>query len=103
MITFHSAFGNPICIEPLFFRFKNNSVNSVSGFANSVFYHFRFDKFRFLPFQIFKIPFNFFQAAFLVSMTFCLFIWLHFKILVVIWDSNVGRPRAYLFGQLFDV
>ena len=31
-------------------------VNSVSGFA----------KFRFLPFQIFKIPFYFFQAVFLL-------------------------------------
>ena len=41
-------------------------VNSVSGFANSVFYRFRFAKFRFLPFQIFKIPFYFFQAVFLL-------------------------------------
>ena len=41
-------------------------VNSVSGFANSVFYRFRFSKFRFLPFQIFKIPFYFFQAVFLL-------------------------------------
>ena len=41
-------------------------VNSVSGFANSVFYRFRFAKFRFLPFQIFKIPFHFFQAVFLL-------------------------------------
>ena len=45
-------------------------VNSVSGFANSVFYRFRFGKFRFLPFQIFKIPFNFFQAVFLLSIIF---------------------------------
>ena len=41
-------------------------VNSVSGFANSVCYRFRFAKFRFLPFQIFKIPFHFFQAVFLL-------------------------------------
>ena len=41
-------------------------VNSVSGFANSIFYRFRFAKFRFLPFQIFKIPFYFFQAVFLL-------------------------------------
>ena len=45
-------------------------VNSVSGFANSVFYRFRFAKFRFLPFQIFKIFVSFFQAVFLVSMIF---------------------------------
>ena len=45
-------------------------VNSVSGFANSVFYRFRFAKFRFLPFQIFKIPFHFFQAVFLLSIIF---------------------------------
>ena len=44
------------------------SVNSVSGFANSVFYRFRFAKYRFLPFQIFKIPFHFFQAVFLLSI-----------------------------------
>ena len=44
-----------------------NCVNSVSGFSNSVFDRFRFDKFRFfLPFQLFKIPFHFFQAVFLV-------------------------------------
>ena len=45
-------------------------VNSVSGFANSVFYCFRFAKFRFLTFQIFKIPFHFFQAVFLLSIIF---------------------------------
>ena len=45
-------------------------VNSVSGFANSVFYRFRFAKFCFLPFQIFKIPFHFFQAVFLLSIIF---------------------------------
>ena len=45
-------------------------LNSVSGFANSVFYRFRFAKFRFLPFQIFKIPFHFFQAVFLLSIIF---------------------------------
>ena len=39
-------------------------VNSVSGFANSVFYRFRFAKFRFLPFQIVKIPFHFFKPYF---------------------------------------
>ena len=39
-------------------------VNSVSGFSNSVFCRFRFGKFRFLPFQIFKIPFHFCQAFF---------------------------------------
>ena len=48
-----------------------NCVNSVSGFSNSVFYRFRFYKFRFLPFQIFIIPFHFFQAVFLVSIIFC--------------------------------
>ena len=41
-------------------------VNSVSGFVNSVFYLFRFAKSRFLPFQIFKIPFHFFQVVFLL-------------------------------------
>ena len=45
-------------------------VNSVSGFANSVFYRFRFGIFRFLPFQIFKILFHFFQAVFLLSIIF---------------------------------
>ena len=45
-------------------------ANSVSGFANSVFYRFRFGKFRFLPFQIFKILFHFFQAVFLLSIIF---------------------------------
>ena len=45
-------------------------VNSVSGFANSVFYRFRFGKVRFLPFQMFKIPFHFFQAVFLLSIIF---------------------------------
>ena len=45
-------------------------VNSISGFANSVFYRFIFAKFRFLPFQIFKIPFHFFQAVFLLSIIF---------------------------------
>ena len=45
-------------------------VNSVSGFANSVFYRFRFAIFRFLPFQILKIPFHFFQAVFLLSIIF---------------------------------
>ena len=45
-------------------------VNSVSGFANPVFYRFRFGKFRFLPVQIFKIPFHFFQAVFLLSIIF---------------------------------
>ena len=49
-----------------------NCVNSVSGFANSVFYRFRFYKFHFLPFRIFRIPFHFFQAVFLVSMIFLL-------------------------------
>ena len=39
-----------------------NYVNSVSGFANSVFYRFRFDKFRFLPFHIFKILFHIFSS-----------------------------------------
>ena len=47
-----------------------DKVYSVSGFANSVFYRFRFAKFRFLPFQIFKIPFHFFQAVFLLSIIF---------------------------------
>ena len=45
-------------------------VNSVSGFANSVFYRLRFAKFRFLPFQIFKILLHFFQAVFLLSIIF---------------------------------
>ena len=39
-----------------------NCVNSVSGFANSVFYRFTFDKFRFLPFHIFKILFHIFSS-----------------------------------------
>ena len=39
-----------------------NCVNSVSGFANSVFYRFRFDKFRFLPFHIFNILFHIFSS-----------------------------------------
>ena len=39
-----------------------NCVNSVSGFANSVFYRFRFYKFRFSPFPIFKILFLFFSS-----------------------------------------
>ena len=56
-----------------------NCVNSVSGFVNSVFYRFRFDKFRFLPFQIFKILFHFFQTVFLVSMIFVKFILGSFK------------------------
>ena len=45
-------------------------VNSVSGFANSVFYRFRFAKFRFLAFQILKMPFHFFQAVFFFSRIF---------------------------------
>ena len=52
-----------------------NFVNSVSGFAITFFYRFRFCKFRFL--QIFSIPFNFFQAVFLVSMIFVRSIWGH--------------------------
>ena len=43
----------------------------VSGIANSVFTVSDFDKFRLLPFQIFKILFHFFQAIFFVSTTLC--------------------------------
>ena len=43
-----------------------NCVNSVSGFASSVFYRFRIEKFRFLQIQIFKIQFHVFHAIFLV-------------------------------------
>ena len=39
-------------------------VNSVSGLANCGFYSFTFDKFHFLPFQIFKIPFHFYKPYF---------------------------------------
>ena len=61
-------------------------VNSVSGFANSVFYRFRFAKFRFLPFQIFKIPFHFFQTVFLLSIIFV------FKI--VAWNALPQQVRS---------
>ena len=61
----HSRFSMRASVLPF-----QKCVNSVSGFANSVFYRFRLAKFRFLPFQIFKIPFNFFQAVFWLSIIF---------------------------------
>ena len=50
-------------------------LNSVSGFANSVFYPFKILQIPFFLFLIFKIPFHFFQAIFFVSMIFVKFIW----------------------------
>ena len=44
-----------------------NCVNSVSGFANSVFYRFRFDKFRFYHFRYLKFCFNFLNCIFGVN------------------------------------
>ena len=61
----HFHLSNRMICRASVFPFQK-CVNSVSGFANSVFYCFRFAKFRFLPFQIFKIPFYFFQAVFLL-------------------------------------